>query len=80
MFRGLTMVAGGILLLLSNAHLLTYLLIVVNFSYVAERRKARIRNFLLRKILDHLGVVMADQGQVPVAGPVWALRVILEQW
>ena len=36
----------------------------------------RLRNSLQRKIPDPQGVVMADQGQVPVVGPVWALRPI----
>ena len=35
------------------------------------------RTVLPREFLDHLGVVMADLGQVPVAGPVLEPRLTL---
>ena len=53
---------------------------VVNFSYVVERGKTRMRRVLLKEILDHLGVVMADLGQVPEAGSVLEPRLALGEW
>ena len=47
---------------------------MLTFLIVTERGTKRLRSSFQRKIPDPQGVVMADQGQVPVAGPVWALR------
>ena len=65
-----TRVAGVILTVLINACFSNILLILVNFSYVVERGKTRMRTTRLPMVgfLDHL-VVMADPGLVPVVGP-----------
>ena len=56
---------------------IVYFVCIFNLTLliVVERRKKGLRTSLRMKIRDLLeGVVMVDQGQVPVAGPVWQPR------